>query len=269
MTTARPLVVIRGAGDMATAAAHRLWRAGLDVALLERAAPTAIRRAAAFAEAVATGQATIEGVTAARCVTVAEARALLAAGTIPLLVDPAAALVAALAPAAVVDARMLKDDPGPRPAGAPLLVGLGPGFVAGVSCDLCIETQRGHTLGRVLTRGAPLPYTGVPAVIAGESARRVLRAPRAGVLRAAARIGDVVAEGAVLCTVDGEPACAAVGGIVRGLIPDGAEVTAGQKIGDVDPRGAAVDVTLISDKARAIAGGVLEAVLGRLGGRIP
>jgi xanthine dehydrogenase accessory factor len=267
---AAALVVVRGAGDMATAAAHRLWRAGFPVVLLERAAPAAIRRAAAFAEAAVDGRATVEGVTAERCADVAAARALLAAGrAIPLLVDPEAGAVPELRPAALVDGRMLKDDPGPRPPGAALLVGLGPGFVAGGNCDLAVETSRGHTLGRVLARGATLPYTGTPALIAGETTRRVLRAPRAGVLRARAAIGDLVAAGACLCTVGDEPCVAAVAGLVRGLLRDGAAVAAGQKIGDVDPRGRAVDPALISDKARAIAGGVLEAVLGRLGGRIP
>ena len=262
-------VVVRGGGDMATAAAHRLWRAGLEVVILERAAPTAIRRAAAFAEAVFEGQATVEGVTATRCADVAEARALLErGGAMPLLVDPEAHAVKELAPVAVVDARMLKDDPGPRPAGAGLLVGLGPGFVAGKSCDLVVETERGHTLGRVIERGAPLPYSGVPGAIDGETVRRVLRAPAEGTLKARAAIGDLVAAGACLCEVEGVACAATVGGVVRGLLRDGSHVTAGQKIGDVDPRGAAVDPAVIGDKARAIAGGVLEAILGRLSGRI-
>jgi len=165
---------------------------------------------------------------------------------------------------------MLKGDPGPRPPGAgdALLVGLGPGHVAGTACDLAVETERGHTLGRVIERGPTLPYSGVPHDLGGATAARLVRAPRAGTFAARARIGELVDAGALLGEVDGAPCRAGVTGQVRGLLPDGARVREGQKLGDVDPRGAAVDHRLISDKARAIAGGVLEAVLGALGGRM-
>jgi xanthine dehydrogenase accessory factor len=264
-------VVVRGAGEMATGVAHRLHRAGLQVVLLERHRPTAIRRAVAFSEAVFAGRATVEGVAAVRCEARFEALDVASQGVaIPLLVDPEAEGLAGLAADALVDARMLKRDPGPRPAGPDVLlvVGLGPGHVAGESCDLVVETERGHTLGRVIDRGPTLPYSGVPHELGGQTTARLLRAPRAGTFRARAAIGDLVAAGAVLGEVEGLPCQAEVAGLVRGLLPDGAPVLERQKLGDVDPRGAAVDHRLISDKARAVGGGALEAVIGYLGGRL-
>jgi xanthine dehydrogenase accessory factor len=264
-------VVVRGAGEMATGVAHRLFRAGLQVVLLERERPTAIRRTVAFSEAVLAGRVTVEGVAAVRADAKFQALDVAAQGAaIPLLVDPEAEGLAALAADAVVDARMLKRDPGPRPAGADglLVVGLGPGHVAGETCDLAIETERGHTLGRVIEWGPTLPYSGEPHELGGHTTARLVRAPRTGTFRVRAAIGDLVPLGAVLAEIDGAPCHAGVAGLVRGLLPDGAAVALGQKVGDVDPRGAAVDHRLISDKARAVGGGALEAVIGSLGGRL-
>jgi xanthine dehydrogenase accessory factor len=264
-------VVVRGAGEMASGVAHRLFRAGLQVVLLECPQPTAIRRAVAFSEAVYAGRATVEGVAAVRCDARFQALDMCTKGeAIPLLVDPDAQTLAGLGLDALVDARMLKDDPGPRPAGTGgvLLVGLGPGHVAGETCDFAVETERGHTLGRVIERGPTLPYSGQPHDIGGHTTERLVCAPCAGVFRAGAAIGDLVAVADVLGEVDTVPCRAGLAGLVRGLLPDGAKVAEGQKLGDVDPRGAAVDHRLISDKARAIGGGALEAVIGGLGGRL-
>jgi xanthine dehydrogenase accessory factor len=264
-------VVVRGAGEMATGVAHRLFRAGLQVVLLEREPPTAIRRAVAFSEAVVAGRATVEDVTAVRCDARFQALDMASQGaTIPLLVDPQAASLAGLGADALVDARMLKRDAGPRPAGldGALVVGLGPGHVAGESCDLVIETERGHTLGRVIEQGGTRPYSGQPQEIGGHTTERLVRAPCAGTFRARAAVGDLVALGDVLGEIAGVPCRAGVAGLVRGLLPDGAPVAEGQKLGDVDPRGAAVDHRIISDKARAVGGGALEAVIGGLGGRL-
>ena len=265
-------VVVRGAGEMASGVAHRLFRAGLQVVLLEREQPTAIRRAVAFSEAVLAGRAMVEGVAAARCDARFQALDMCSKGAaIPLLVDPEAQALAGLGVDALVDARMLKRDPGPRPAGAAgaLVVGLGPGHVAGETCDFAVETERGHTLGRVIDLGPTLPYSGQPHDIGGHTTERLVRAPCAGTFRAGVAIGDVVALADVLGEVDGVPCRAGLAGLVRGLLPDGAKAVEGQKLGDVDPRGAAVDYRLISDKARAVGGGVLEAVIGGLGGRLP
>jgi xanthine dehydrogenase accessory factor len=264
-------VVVRGAGEMATGVAHRLYRAGLQLVLLERERPTAIRRAVSFSEAVFAGRVAVEGVAALRCAAKFQALDVASQGAaIPLLVDPAAEGLAGLAADALVDARMLKRDPGPRPAGADglLVVGLGPGHIAGETCDLAVETERGHTLGRVIDRGPTLPYSGEPYNLGGHTTARVVRAPCTGTFTVKATIGDLVPLGAVLGEVDGVPCVAGVAGLVRGLLPDGSLVVEGQKLGDVDPRGAAVDYRLISDKARAVGGGVLEAIIGSLGGRI-
>jgi len=265
------LVVIRGAGEMASGAAYRLYRAGFRVILLERECPTAIRRSVVFSEAVFEGSKVVEGVRAELCNSVPQALALADEGAcIPMLIDPEARSVALLRPDVIVDGRMLKRDPGPGPEGAEacLRVGLGPGHVAGTNCDLVVETERGHTLGRVIERGPALPYSGRPGEIGGWRSERVVRAPVSGTLRTHVEIGDDVTVGAVLVEVEGVACRASIAGRVRGLLRDGSRVVAGQKIGDVDPRGALVDHTLISDKARAVGGGVLEAVLGWMSGRI-
>jgi len=70
-----------------------------------------------------------------------------------------------------------------------------------------------------------------------------------------------VIPGQVLGVVDAQPVRAAIAGLVRGLIADGVDVPAGIKIGDIDPRGPGIDPARISDKARAVSAGVLEAVL--------
>jgi len=210
-------------------------------------------------------------VTAVRCDARLKALDVASQGAaIPLLVDPEAAGLAGLSADALVDARMLKRDPGPRPTGADglLVVGLGPGHVAGGSCDLAVETERGHTLGRVIDRGPTLAYSAVPHDVEGHTTARLLRAPCDGRFYARAAIGDTVAAGAAVGEVDGVPCVAGVAGLVRGLLSDGVPVAEGQKLGGVDPRGGAVDHRLISDKARAIGGGALEAVIGWLGGRI-
>ena len=268
------LVVLRGGGDLGTGVAHRLVRAGYRVVVLESAAPRAVRRRVAFAEAVFGGEVTVEGVTA-RKIDVSEARAVLAGGReqpgdgrggapyVPVVVDPDGACIKDLKPAVVVDARMAKRNPGTRRDDAPLTVALGPGFVAGRDVDLVVETKRGHSLGSVIEEGAALPNTGVPGRVGGATARRLLRSPADGEFSSSRSIGDIVVEGDEVASVAGKPVMAAVDGIVRGLIADGLPVREGEKVGDVDPRGGEIDPGAISDKARAVGGAVLEALLSR------
>lgn len=268
------LVVLRGGGDLGTGVAHRLVRAGYRVVVLESEAPRAVRRRVAFAEAVFAGQVTVEGVTA-RKADASEAGATVAgrreppgrgggrAPYVPVVVDPDGACIGDLEPAVVVDARMAKRNLGTRRADAPLTVALGPGFVAGRDVDLVIETKRGHSLGTVIEEGAALPDTGVPGRVGGAAARRLLRSPADGELLSSRHIGDIVVEGDEVASVAGKPVVAAVGGIVRGLIADGLNVREGEKVGDVDPRGSEIDPGAISDKARAVGGAVLEALLSR------
>jgi xanthine dehydrogenase accessory factor len=255
------LVAIRGGGELGSAVARLLFLAGHAVCVLERAQPLTVRRLVSFGDAVRTGATVVEGVVS-RCVTRAELDvALSARAAVPVLVDPDAALVRGRADLVLIDARMLKRGPRSRLPGPSLLIGLGPGFVAGEDVDAVVETQRGADMGRVIWAGPALADTGEPAAVGGVTQRRVLRAPASGAFRAAAAIGALVRGGEPLGRVGEAAVRAGVGGLLRGLIADGVSVDAGMKVGDVDPRGAGVDPARISDKGRAVAAGVLEAVV--------
>ncbi len=255
------LVLVKGAGDLATGVAHRLHRSGFLVLMTEIARPTVIRRPVAFAEAVFDGFHEVEGITARLATGLPEARAILDGGEIPVLIDPRAEAAIQLEPAAVVDAIIAKRNISTRITDAPLVIGLGPGFTAGVDVHAVVETNRGHDLGRVILRGAAEPDTGTPGLIAGYGKERLIKAPADGVFEAVAAIGSLVEADETLGAVGGCPVAAPISGVLRGLIRDGVTVRQGQKIGDVDPRGRVEYCYTISDKARAVAGGVLEAVL--------
>jgi xanthine dehydrogenase accessory factor len=273
------LVVLRGAGDLGTGVAHRLARSGYRVVVLESEAPRAVRRKVAFAEAVYSGEVTVERVTARRvgpdeaAGAVARAsggRGAAGAGAdggterwVPVVVDPEGRCISELAPSVIVDARMAKRNLGTSRDDAPLTVALGPGFEAGRDVDLVIETKRGHTLGTVIETGKALPNTGVPGEVGGATAERLLVSPAQGRFVAKKSIGDIVRKGDEVGTVGDKPVLAATAGLVRGLVADGLTVREGEKVGDVDPRGHEVDPGAISDKARAIGGAVLEALLSR------
>lgn len=253
-------ILIKGGGDLATGVAARLYHAGFPVVMTEIAAPTMVRRTVSFGTAVFEGEITIEGITAVKCAP-AEVDACLNRGEIPILVDPAAQIADSLAPAVLVDAIIAKRNTGTRLTDAPLVIALGPGFVAGEDCHAVIETSRGHTLGRVITAGSAKPNTGIPGVVSGHGAERVLRAPAAGTLTPQAEIGDTVTQGQVIGTVTGHPIIAPFDGVLRGLIHPSIPLTPGYKTGDVDPRGTRNHCFTISDKSFAIGGGVLQAVL--------
>ena len=255
------LTLIRGAGDLATGVALRLWRSGFDVAMTDIARPTAIRRTVAFSEAIIYGEYTVEGVTARRAENAAEARELLAQDLLPVLVDPDCACRAELRPDALVDAIIAKRNLGTAITDAPIVVGVGPGFTAGVDCHAVVETMRGHTLGRVIYAGSALPNTNIPGLIGGFAGERVLRAPADGVFESARKIGDVVKAGDTAGYVAGVPMVCTIDGVLRGLIADGVPVTKGMKSGDVDPRCKPEYCRTSSDKALAVGGGVLEAIL--------
>ncbi len=265
-TRPRPLALIKGAGDLASGVALRLLRAGFSVVMTEIARPTTVRRTVAFSEAVYDGRATVEGVEGIRADTPDQALRATASGRIPVIVDPSADSVPALRPLLLVDAVLAKRNLGTTVTDAPAVVALGPGFVAGRDAHAVVETMRGHTLGRVITQGAALPNTGVPGEVGGHAAERVLRAPAAGVFRGVLRIGDQVRAGDVAGHVDDHPVRSRLDGVVRGLLHDGLEVTEGFKLGDVDPRAEGAHCFTVSDKALAIAGGVLEAACALLGG---
>lgn len=255
------LVLIRGAGDLASGIALRLHHARMQIVMTDLPKPTAIRRTVCFSQAIEFGKMQVEDVTAEFAENVEAARTILARGNIAVLADPQAECIGELKPDAVVDAILAKRNLGTKITDAPCVVGVGPGFTAGVDCHACVETMRGHTLGRMITDGSPLPNTNIPGLIGGFAGERVLRAPADGIFRATLQIGDMVRSGDVAGTVNGEPMHCTIDGVLRGLIADGTPVFKGMKSGDVDPRGDRSYCTLVSDKALAIGGGVLEAIL--------
>ena len=254
-------ILIRGAGDIATGIALRLYRAGMQVVMPALPAPTAIRRTVCFSQAIILGEMTVEDVTARRAETPDQAEALLAQGLIPVLADPDCTCRTRLRPDALVDAILAKRNLGTKIDDAPIVVGIGPGFTAGEDCHAVIETMRGHTLGRVIYSGSAIPNTNVPGLIGGFAGERVLRAPADGAFRSVHRIGDLVKAGDVAGYVSGEPMVCTIDGVLRGLIADGIPVRKGMKSGDVDPRGNVENCYTVSDKATAVGGGVLEAIL--------
>ncbi|WP_273395512.1 selenium-dependent molybdenum cofactor biosynthesis protein YqeB [Thermophilibacter mediterraneus] len=259
------LVVIRGAGDIASGVALRLRRAGMEVVMCDLAVPTSIRRTVCFSEAIRLGEVRVEGVRGARCADAGEARSVAGSGDVAVLVDPDARCVAELRPDALVDAILAKRNLGTTRDMAPVVVGVGPGFTARVDCDAAVETMRGHYLGRVYYEGSPLPNTAVPGLIGGYAGERVMRAPADGVFEPCVEIGAQVAAGDVCATVAGVPMRATIDGVVRGLLQRGVAVREGMKSGDVDPRCHPEYIRSSSDKALAVGGGVLEAILALSG----
>jgi xanthine dehydrogenase accessory factor len=255
------LVVVKGGGDLATGVAHRLHRVGMKVIVTELAQPTVIRRAVAFASAVFERKVTVEGVVACRAKDAAQALALLPEGVVPVLIDPQASVVQELKPAVLVDAIIAKRNTGTRITDAPIVVALGPGFSAGLDAHAVIETNRGHDLGRVILEGQASPDTGIPGPVMGYASERVVRAPGGGLFRGVKAIGDRVEAGDVVARAGDQPVLAPISGVLRGLLADGLTVKEGMKVGDVDPRGVGGHCFTISDKARALGGSVLEAIL--------
>ena len=284
MKQSAPLIIVRGAGDLASGVLAAIHISGFRVLALETEKPSAIRRTVAFSEAVRLGHCTIEGIEA-RLIAKEQAAAILSANDsetdaaadskanptsfIPIAVDPTGELIDILHPAAVVDAIIAKKNCGTRLDMAPLVIALGPGFTAGKDAHIVIETMRGHNLARLIYRGTALPNTGVPGLVGGESALRVIHAPAAGTLRVIHDIGDSVTRGEVIARIipaDGSvvDVSASINGIIRGMLPDGFVVRNGLKMADIDPRLTELNNCFtISDKARALGGAVLTALLSR------
>lgn len=264
------LIIVRGGGDLATGTIHKLFTCGFPVLVLETANPSAIRRNVSFCEAVWHGTQTVEGVTCVLAHSPEEAETLLRQGKLVMLIDPEGACIPRFSPLAVVDGILAKRNLGTHRAMAPITVALGPGFEAGVDVDAVVETKRGHNLGRVIRQGTAAANTGIPGIIGGYGAERVIHSPASGILRNRRAITDTVTEGEIIAVVEtpeGEiPVRASLTGLLRGLIRDGYPVTRGFKIADIDPRLDEYDNCFtISDKARCIAGGVVEAILCRKG----
>ena len=264
------LIIVRGGGDLATGSIYKLKKSGFPVLILEVANPSAIRRNVAFCEAVYQGTQTVEDMTCYLAESLTQAEQFLLEGKLTVLVAPIGESVSKLRPLAVVDAILAKKNLGTNRNMAPITVALGPGFTAGVDVDAVVETMRGHNLGRVLWSGTAAANTGIPGVIGGFGKERVIHCPAKGILRNVKHITDTVSKGEVVALVETEnglvPVEATLDGILRGLIRDGYPVDVGFKMADIDPRADEyINCFTISDKARCIAGGVLEAILQRKG----
>lgn len=256
----RALILVRGGGDLASGAVYRLQRAGFPVVVTELETPLLVRRAVSYGDAVYAHTRTVDGITA-RLVTAEAVHATIRAGEVPVVIDPDGALLRALTPAVVVDARMEKRNLGTTLADAPLVIALGPGFTAGQDCHAVIETNRGHRLGRVIEHGPAEPDSGEPGSVRSQTHSRVLRAPEAGFVEPLAQIGDLIASGQPIARVGASTITAGFDGVLRGLIHERVSVMRGMKIGDLDPRAEREMCFTISDKSLAVGGGVLEAVL--------
>lgn len=256
------LIIIKGAGEMATGVACRLYGANLQrILMLETESPLAVRRHVSFCEAVHDGAKCVEGVEAVCVSTQSELFEAWQKGQVAVRVDPLGESVSCLKPDVLVDATLAKRNLGIAADDAQLVIAIGPGFEAGRDCHVVIESNRGHDLGRLLRTGRAVANTGVPGVINGYTLERVLRSPRNGIFITQRMIGDEVREGEVLGMVSNAEVVASINGILRGLIRPGSSVTKNLKIGDIDPRGEKIYCETISEKARSLGGAVLEAIL--------
>lgn len=251
-------VIIRGGGDLATAIIQKFYRSGFTVLVLEVEKPTAIRRNVSLCSAVFCGSAQVEDMVCKKVENLEQAQQVIKNGEIPLLVDPKGESIVQFKPDCLVDAIIAKKNLGTNKTMAPITIGIGPGFEAGVDVTAVIETMRGHDLGRLIESGFAFPNTGIPGEIGGKSEQRVIHAPVDGVLTPNKDIGQVVQEGELLLTIGTTQVLAPFTGLVRGMITPGFTVKKGLKIADIDPR-TDVNWHTISDKARCIGGGALEA----------
>jgi len=252
-------VLIRGAGEMASAVAVSLNNGGYNVILTELAVPLAIRRTVCFSDAMLNGLYKVEGITAVNA-DISNYINILGNGNIPILED-SLDIIGMIKPDFYVDARLLKRTVKDcRPLGG-FTIGLGPGFTVGANCDVIIETMRGHNLGRIIWKGIATPNTGVPGKLGGVSAKRVIYSPKTGNIKWYVDIGKIVEQNQLLGKIEGIEIKSYIGGVVRGLISPKVIVTKGMKVADVDPRGSEVDYNTISDKARCVGRGVLEAIM--------
>lgn len=264
-TCAHAKIVIKGAGEMASGIAHRLYMANLkNIIMLEIERPITVRRLVAFSEAVYEKIWTVEAVTAELLGSIDDIEDIWARGRVGVIVDPRWNIIEALKPHIVIDAIMAKKNIGTKKDEAPVVIGVGPGFIAPDGCHAVVESNRGHNLGRVFYNGSAEPHTGVPGPVMGLTSERVLRSSSAGFVRHVKRLGDEVKKGNIVMYVNDMPIVAPIDGVLRGLIRE-IYVERNEKIGDIDPRGKKEYCFTISEKARAIAGGVLEAVMHFIG----
>ena len=255
------IVLIKGAGDLATGIAYRLKKSGFDIVMTEIDNPTTVRRTVAFSQAIFDNEIEIEGIKGIKVNNINEIHKEIKKGNIPIIIDKEANIIKKLKPKVVVDAIIAKKNLGTSINDAPIVIGVGPGFEAKKDCHLVIETKRGHYLGKVIEEGSAIPNTGVPGDIGGYTKERIIRASSNGKIRPVVKIGDYVKKDEVVAYIDGVEVLAEIDGIVRGMLQEGIEVFKGMKSGDIDPRCEKDHCFTISDKARSIGGGVLEAIM--------
>ncbi len=258
------LVIIRGGGDLASGVAVRLFHSGFKIIILETKHPQAIRLPVSFANAVYHGFCSIENIEGVLAQTNEHAKEVIDSRRIAVLIDPFGIAIEQYKPLVLIDAIMAKRNLGTRKDQAPFVIGLGPGFQAGVDVDAVIETKRGHYLGKVIYQGSALADTGIPGEIKGESEKRLLRAPVDGQIIQAHKIGDLVQTGDIIARINDIPVRAELSGVLRGLIYPNTQVNKGMKVGDIDPRGIKDYCFTVSDKALSVGGGALEAICSYL-----
>lgn len=256
-------VIVRGAGDLATATILKLHNCGYPVIALEIEKPTVIRRTVSFAQAMYDGTIEVEGVVAKKIDkdNIDEIISSLDKKQIPIVSDKEGVLIKKLHPLIVIDAILAKKNYGTSIDDAPLVIALGPGFEAGKDCHYVVETQRGHYLGRIIDKGSAIANTGIPGLISGYGKERVIHSPAKGIWTSDRKIGDIVKKGDLIALVDDTKVYATIDGKIRGLLQNGLKVPVGFKVADIDPRGESTDHKTVTDKGRNIAGGVLEAIL--------
>lgn len=255
------MVLIKGAGDLATGIAYRLKKSGFDIVMTEIHKPTTVRRTVAFSQAVFDNEIVIEGIKGVKVNNINEIYEEIREGNIPIIIDEKAEIIKELRPDVVVDSIIAKKNLGTSIEDAPIVIGVGPGFEAKVDCHLVVETKRGHYLGKVIEEGSAIPNTGVPGNIGGYTKERIIRASSNGNIKPVVAIGDFIKKGDIVAYIDGIEVLAEIDGIVRGMLQEGIEVFKGMKSGDIDPRCEKDHCFTISDKARSIGGGVLEAIM--------
>ncbi len=254
------IIIVRGAGEMASGVIHRLHKSNFVVIVLEQSKPVCVRRQVCFANAVFEKNMVVEGVQAVLADNLDDTLMAISNNNIPILIDPECLIIDRIKPVAIIDCRMLKKEFYPKNKNAPIIIGLGPGFEAKVDCHAVVETNRGNNLGKAIYSGNAEDYTGIPAEVNDYTDERVLRAPANGNFISYFRIGDIVKTGDEVGKINSISVVSQINGVVRGLIHKSVDVRIGQKIGDIDPRGNKNICLKISDKAAAIANGVLESL---------
>ncbi|AIY78680.1 EF2563 family selenium-dependent molybdenum hydroxylase system protein [Clostridium botulinum] len=255
------MIVIKGAGDLATGVATRLKKCGFDIVMTEISQPTTVRRTVAFSQVVYDKKVEVEGITAVLASNKEDINKIVEEGRVAVLVDDKAKIIDEIKPEIIIDAIIAKKNLGTKIDDANIVIALGPGFTAGIDCHCVIETKRGHYLGKAIYKGSAIPNTGVPGEVGGFSKERIIRATTDGKIAPVSKIGDYVKKGDIVAYVNETPIFAKLDGIVRGMLQKDVNVFKGMKSGDIDPRCEKNHCFTISDKARSIGGGVLEAIL--------